>query len=176
MVIKKIIKYTAYVATSIDGRIAENKNSKVDWTSKEDWRFFQESLSRTDVVIVGHNTYKTVENRLKKRNTIVFTSKINKPKTQGSVVFFNPNKSNLKKFLQDKNYKKVAIVGGSKVYNFCLKNKMLNDLFVTIEPYVFTNGIPMFYGKEFKKYKFSLQSIKRLNKKGSILLKYKNEN
>jgi dihydrofolate reductase len=176
MAIKKIIKYTAYVATSIDGRIAENKHSLVDWTSKEDWNFFQKSISMADVVIVGHNTYKTVENRLKKRNTIVFTSIINKPKVQGSVVFFNPNKSSLEKFLQNKNYKKVAIVGGSKVYNFFLKRNILDELFVTIEPYVFTTGVPMFSSNIFKKYKFTLQTIKKLNKNGTLLLKYKNAN
>ena len=169
------IRYIAYVATSIDGRIAKNAKSGADWTSKEDWNFFQKSLTKTDAVVVGLNTYKVAEARLKKRNTIVLTSKVGKPKIKDSVIFFNPKKSNLKKFLQSRNYKKVAILGGAKVYAFCLKNKMLDELFVTIEPYVFTAGIPMFFGKKFEKYKFSLQSIKRLNKSGTILLKYKYE-
>jgi dihydrofolate reductase len=176
MVTVKKIKYIGYVASSIDGRIAKNKHSLVDWTSKEDWNFFQEALSQADAVVVGRNTYKTAENRLKKRNTIVFTSKVDKPKVQGSIVFFNPNKSNLKKFLQNKNYKKVAIIGGPKVYNFFLKHNILDELFVTIEPYVFTTGIPMFSSNIFKKYKFILQTIKKLNKKSTLLLKYKNAN
>ena len=53
---------------------------------------------------------------------------------------------------------------------------MFNEFFVTIEPYVFTTGVPMFSGDKFQKYKFSLQMIKRLNKRGTILLKYKNAN
>ena len=53
---------------------------------------------------------------------------------------------------------------------------MLDEFFVTIEPYVFTTGVPMFSGNKFREYKFSLQMVKRLNKKGTILLKYKNEN
>lgn len=126
-----------------------------------------------DAVIVGHNTYKAAETKLKKRNTIVLTSKVNTIKIVGSVVFLNPQKSNLKKFLQSKNYKNVAIIGGPKVYNFCLENKMLDELFVTIEPYVFTAGVPMFSGNQFKKYRFNLESIKKLNKKSTILLRYK---
>jgi len=169
-------RYVAYVATSIDGRIAKNSHSGTDWTSMEDWKFFQKSLEKIDAVIVGHNTYKLAEARLKKRNTIVLTSKVQKPKIENSVIFFNPNKSGLKKFLQTKKYKNVAIVGGPKVYNFCLENKMLDELFVTIEPYVFTTGIPMFSGSKFKKYKFTLLSVKKLNKKGTILLKYKYAN
>ncbi len=176
---KRQVKYVAYVASSIDGRISKSAKSKIDWTSKEDWNFLQKSLRSFDMVIVGHNTYKVAETHLKKRNCVVLTSKVNKMKTVGSVVFFNPKRNqqeNLKKFLQNKNYKKVAILGGPKVYNFCLENKMLDELFVTIEPYVFTDGIPMFSSNLFKKYKFSLQSVKKLNKKGTILLQYKYAN
>ena len=126
-----------------------------------------------DAVIVGHNTYKTAQKRLQKRNTIVLTSKVDKLKSVGSVIFLNPAKDNLKKFLQTKNYKNVAIAGGSHVYNYCLKNKMISELYITIEPYVFTNGVPMFSGDKFKKYQFILKSIKKLNKKGTILLQYK---
>lgn len=170
------VSYVAYVAVSIDGRIAESSQSGTNWTSKEDWNFFQKSLTKFDAVVVGHNTYKVSKNRLKKRNAIVLTSKVSEPKTEGQTTFLNPRKSNLQKFLENKNYKKVAILGGAKVYDFCLRHKMLHELFVTIEPYVFTAGVPMFMGKEFKKYKFILESVKKLNKKGTLLLKYKNAN
>ncbi|OGI59931.1 hypothetical protein A2814_02495 [Candidatus Nomurabacteria bacterium RIFCSPHIGHO2_01_FULL_38_19] len=170
------IRYTVYVTTSIDGRIAKNAKSGADWTSKEDWNFFQTSLTKIDAVVVGRNTYQVAKVHLQRRKTIVLTSKVDKPKIKDSTIFFNPEKSDLKKFLQSQKYKKVAILGGPKVYNFFLKNKMLDELFVTIEPYIFTVGIPMFFGDKFEKYKFSLQSIKKLNKNGTILLKYEYEN
>lgn len=173
---KRKTRYIAYTASSIDGRIAKSNRSGTDWTSKEDWDFFQKSLQKVDAVVVGRNTYEVAKSYLKRRAVvIVLTSEVNKPKMQAKKIFFNPEKYNLKKFLQSKNYKKVAILGGAKVYNFCLENKMLDELFVTIEPYVFTAGVPMFFGNVFKKYKFSLQSAKKLNRKGTLLLKYKNE-
>ncbi len=168
--------YVAYVAASIDGRISQSNRSKLNWTSIEDWNFFQKSIKKFDAVVVGHNTYKVFEINLKKRNTIVFTHQINNPKLFGSVTFLNPQKSNFKKFIKSKNYKKVTILGGPKIYNFFLEDGMLDELYVTIEPYVFTAGVPMFSSAKFKKYKFSLLSAKRLNKKGTLLLKYKNEN
>lgn len=169
------IKFVAYVAASIDGKIAKNSRSGSDWTSKEDWNFFQKSLALADAVIVGRNTYKVAEKSLKKRNTIVLTSKVNSPVVKGSVFFLNPKKSDLKKFLQDKKYRNIAIVGGPKVYAFCLENKMLDELFLTIEPHVFTAGVPMFSGGIFKKNNFKLISSRKLNKGGTLLLKYKNE-
>lgn len=168
--------FVAYMAASIDGRIAKSGQSGADWTSIEDWHFLQKSLSKFDAVIVGHNTYKLAQARLKKRNTIVLTSKAEKINLFGLVIFFNPKKNNLKKFLQAKNYKKIAVLGGPRVYDFCLRNKMLDELFVTIEPYVFTTGVSMFAGNEFKKHKFILQSMKKFNTKGTILLHYKYAN
>lgn len=167
------ILFTAYVAASIDGRIAKNESSGAGWTSGEDWNFFQKSLNKADAVIAGRNTYNVAKNRLKLRNTIALTSKVNSLKIKDRTVFLNPQKFNLKKFLQNENYKRVAIVGGAKVYDFCLRNKMLDELFVTIEPYVFTSGVPMFAGDNFKKYNFILESVKKLNKRGAILLKYR---
>ncbi len=167
-------KYTAMVASSIDGRIAKDSRSFATWTSKEDWHFFQDFLSKTDAVIVGHNTYRVAKERLDKRNTIVFSSKYNKIKEVGSVTFLNPVKVNFKEFVQQKGFKKIAILGGPKVYNYFLENKMLNELFVTIEPIIFTNGVPMFQGDKFKKYELNLISVKKLNQKGTLLLKYKN--
>jgi dihydrofolate reductase len=168
--------YIAYVASSIDGRISENSRSKLGWTSKEDWDFFQKSLLGFDAVVVGHNTYEMAQKNLKKRNTIVFTSKVSKPNQSGSVTFLNPQKSNFAKFVNEKGYKKIAILGGPKVYNFFLENKMLHELFVTLEPYVFTDGVPMFSGEAFRNSKFSLKSVKKPNKQGTVLLQYKSAN
>ena len=165
--------YVAYVAGSIDGRIARDSRSKLDWTSKEDWNFFQNSLKKFDAVVVGRNTFEVFENRLKRRKTIVFTSKAGEPKREGSIIFFNPKKSDFKEFIKSQNYRKIAVLGGPKIYNFFLERGMLDELYVTIEPYVFTAGVPMFSGVKFKKYGFSLKWVKKLNPRGTVLLKYK---
>lgn len=164
-------KFVGIVATSIDGRISQSKQSSLPWTSKEDWNFLQKTLQDFDAVIVGHNTYKVAEKNLKKRNTIVFSSQ--KHLSRGTVKFFNPKQADIKLYIKEKRYKKVAILGGPKVYNFFLENKMLDQLFVTIEPYVFTTGVPMFTGDKFSKHKFTLLFVKKLNKNGTLLLKYK---
>jgi dihydrofolate reductase len=169
-------KYTGYVATSIDGRIASGSHSGVNWTSREDWNFFQKSLLKYDAIIAGHNTFMVAKKRLEKRNTIVITSKVSTVKTDNKVVFINPKNTNVKNFINKKGYKKVAVIGGGHIYDFCLKNQMLDDIYVTIEPFVFTAGVTMFQGAYFRKYRFSLESIKKLNKNGTILLKYKNGN
>ena len=169
----KKARFFAFAAASIDGRIARDPLSGTNWTSKEDWLFFQKKLEQMDAVISGHNTFRVAEKSLRKRNTIVLTSRTRALKTEGKVVFLNPKTEGLPQLIKSRGCKKVGIVGGSKTYDYCLRNGMLDVLYLTIEPYVFTEGVPLFSGRDFKKYKFVLKSVKKLNQRGTLLLKYK---
>ena len=162
-------RYIAFVAASVDGRISLSSKTLPHWTSKEDWEFFQNSLSRIDAVIIGRNTYQSVAGRLRKRNTFVLSSR---PKTltrRGTVTFVNPTKVNLPKLLEK--YKSVAVLGGGAVYRFMLENKLLDEIFVTIEPLIFGRGKEMFVGGA-RTTRVSLLSVKRLNRTGTLLLHY----
>ena len=162
-------RYIAFVAASIDGRISLSSKRAPRWTSKEDWEFFQKSLSRIDAVVVGRNTYESVADRLRKRNTFVLSSR---PKTsfrRGTVTFVNPAKVHLPKLLE--RYKSVAVVGGGAVYRFMLENKLLDEIFVTVEPFIFGRGKEMFVGGT-RTTRVSLLFVKRLNKNGTLLFHY----
>lgn len=162
-------RYIAFVAASIDGRISLSSKHPPEWTSKEDWRFFQKSLSRIDAVVVGRNTYESVADRLRKRNTFVLSRR---PKTlvrRGTVTFVNPAKVSLPKLL--KRYKGVAVLGGGAVYQFMLENRLLDEIFVTVEPFIFGRGKQMFVGGT-QTTRVSLLSMKRLNRTGTLLLHY----
>lgn len=162
-------RFVGFVASSIDGRISLTKRAAPDWTSKEDWNFLQKSLKRFDAVVVGRNTYLAAKARLKKRNTYVLSRTISSLKKEGTVTFVHPQKSNLGKLLAS--YKNVAILGAGEVYQYMLDKRMLDELYVTVEPYVFGRGNPMFSGGR-KNHGFTLRSVRRLNKKGTLLLAY----
>ena len=162
-------RYIAFVVASVDGRISLANKTLPYWTSKEDWEFFQNSLSRIDAVVVGRNTYESVAGRLRKRNTFVLSSR---PKTltrRGTVTFVNPANVDLPKLLE--RYKSVAVLGGGAVYRFMLESKLLDEIFVTIEPLIFGHGKEMFVGGT-RTAQVSLLSVKRLNRTGTLLLHY----
>jgi dihydrofolate reductase len=161
--------FVGFVATSIDGRISLSKTHPPDWTSKEDWRFFQKELSACDAVIVGRHTYEGVAARLKKRNTFVFT-RSKKLRREGTVTFLDPERTDLRKLLAP--YKRIGIVGGASVYQWALDNGFLNELFVTVEPLVFGRGKMMFEGG-IRTHRLALLSTKKLNANGTLLLRYK---
>ncbi|MDP3793194.1 MAG: dihydrofolate reductase family protein [Candidatus Uhrbacteria bacterium] len=163
-------RYIAFVAASVDGRISLSSKHPPHWTSKEDGDFFQKSLASIDAVVVGRNTYQSVAERLRKRNTFVLSSR---PKTltrRGTVTFVNPTKVNLSKLLE--RYKSVAVVGGGAVYRFMLEKELLDEIFITVEPLIFGRGKEMFIGGT-EMTRVSLLSVKRLNRNGTLLLHYK---
>lgn len=162
-------RYIAFVAASVDGRISLTDKMLPDWTSKEDWRFFQRSLSRVDAVVVGRNTYQAAADRLRKRNTFVFSNRLKTLKHRGNVTFINPAYVNLAQLFGE--YNNVAVLGGGAVYRFMLENGLLDEIFVTIEPLIFGRGKEMFAGGA-KTTQLRLLSIKRLNRAGTILLHY----
>lgn len=162
-------RYIAFVAASVDGHIPLSSKHPPDWTSEEDWKFFQKSLARIDAIVVGRNTYESVAERLCKRNTFVLSRR---PKTlalRGTVTFVNPEKVNLPNLLEG--HKSVAVLGGGAVYQFMLENKLLDELFITIEPFIFGHGKEMFVGGT-RTAQVSLLSVKRLNRTGTLLLHY----
>lgn len=163
-------RYIAFVATSVDGRISLSSKTLPHWTSKEDWQFFQKSLSRIDAVVLGRNTYQSAADRLRKRNTFVLSSRPKTIKRRGTVTFVNPTSVNLAKLLEG--YKSVAVLGGGAVYRFMLESGLLDEIFVTIEPLIFGHGKEMFVGGN-RTTQLRLLSARRLNRTGTLLLHYK---
>lgn len=161
--------FVAFVASSVDGRISLAKKTAPRWTSKEDWRLFQQALLRVDAVVVGRNTYAAASHRLRWRNTFVLSNRSKKLIRRGSVKFVNPTTNNLTKLFAE--YKRVAVLGGGSVYGFMLKKGLLDEIFVTIEPFIFGRGKEMFTGC-FKTTPVRLLSVRRLNSTGTILLHY----
>ncbi|MBI1839190.1 MAG: dihydrofolate reductase, partial [Candidatus Colwellbacteria bacterium] len=141
-----------------------------NWTSKEDWKFFQDALLRVDAVVVGRNTYQSAANKLRKRNTFVLSSRPKTVRRRGLVTFVNPANVNLAQFFRQ--YKTVAVLGGGAVYRFMLENHLLDEIYVTIEPLIFGRGKEMFIGGT-RTTRLLLLSAKRLNRIGTLLLHYK---
>lgn len=197
------MKFIAIAAMTIDGKIARDSHHMSNWTSKEDKVFMRGLLNKCDVIVVGNNTYKTAIKPLSKRNCIVLTRTLPpSPPFQGGVsrlpsgrggwskyvfqkspnlLYCNPAKTDIKKLIKEKKYRNVAILGGAQTYTYCLQNNLLDELYLTIEPVVFGEGINLFSpplvrggaGEMLHYYNFKLFYIKKLNKQGSLLLHYK---
>ena len=166
-------RFVAFVATSVDGRISLATRTLPDWISKEDERFFQNSLSRVDAVIVGRNTYRAAAARLRARTTFVFSNHLKTVQRRGTVTFVNPAHIDFTELFRQ--YKTVAVLGGGAVYHALLERNLLDEIYITIEPLIFGRGNAMFIGCVRTK-RLRLLSVRRLNRTGTLLLHYKINN
>ncbi len=165
-------RYSIFAAVSVDGKIAAPGFEGAHWTSKEDKKFLHEFLDKSDVVIVGATTYELAKEPLAKRNCIVFSRKKSMSKKSSKLITINPEKQDIDAYIRSKGYKKIAILGGSQVYSYFLGHDLVDDIYLTIEPILFGSGTPL-VAAELGKKSLTLQSCKLLNKKGTLLLRYR---
>ncbi|MCR4335380.1 MAG: hypothetical protein NUV57_02475 [archaeon] len=166
--------YYLVVATTLDGFIARSPGQiSTDWTSPEDKVHLHKMEDKADVLLLASKSYNLVKERLKKFNCIVLTRKVNGIKEESKfLTYINPAKSDLDEYIRKKLYKKVCVLGGRVAYNFVLEKGFIDEIYLTIEPVVFGDGIG-FFNKEVPLKHFNLVSAKKLNANGSLLLHYK---
>ena len=168
------MRYTLVAAMTLDGKIAQNAQPFSNWTSKEDRDHLHKIEDQCDVLVVGHNTYKAAQEPLSKRNCIVLTRSVKKTKrVSKSCLFYNPKSLPIEKLLRSFGYKYICILGGTQTYNFFLHHGLIDEIYLTIEPYIFGRGLCLFDFAKDSMIHYTLFSIKKLNNTGTILLHYK---
>ena len=68
-------------------------------------------------------------------------------------------------------YKKILLVGGATINGLFLKENLVDELYLTIEPKIFGSGKNIIEGQLLDS-KLKLLNIQKINKEGTLLLKY----
>lgn len=173
------MKVTMVLVASLNGKITKGDEPNIhSWASKEDFKFFSSLRDKYNLIIMGRKTYETVRDEIEltpKRLRIVLTkepSKYVRDVVNESLEFTKEDPKELLRRLSSKGYKNALIVGGSEINSLFLKSDLVDELYVTIEPKVFGSGKPLFAEGEFESI-FKLIRVEKLNKRGTINLKYK---
>lgn len=128
-------------AITADGYIAKDtQHSPFNWTSKADKKRFIETTKTAGVIIVGSSTYKTFPGPLKERTNIVYS----RSKTFEGAETTQDEPAVLLRKLEARGFKEVAICGGEAIYTMFMKAKVVDRLFLTVEPILFGKGIKLF--------------------------------
>ncbi len=151
-------KVVIYIAMSLDGYIAQ-KNGRVDFLSgdgsdENNMGTFFEFYSKVSDVIMGYKTYHQVTTELapdnypyKGKNSYVFTGK--DIKDEKDIFFIKDSVENLiKKLKQNDDNGYIWINGGASIVNEVIKNKLFDEIIVSIIPTVLGDGIRLFNESE----------------------------
>ena len=157
-------------ALTINGMIAHGASElSTNWTSKEDTAFFKKKTKEIGTLIMGRKTFETFNKGLPGRFIYVLTSHPDRIQDIQGVKATGLSPSALAEKLTERD-ESYCVCGGKSVFEQFVDQELIDELFLTIEPYLFTNGVP-FIEKLSTDSKLSLDWTKQLNEH-SILIKY----
>lgn len=167
-----MIKAYIIVAQTADGKIARDSNHEADWTSKADKRHFIEMTKKSGVMVMGLNTFKTFPSPLKDRLHIVYSNDHNSEKDNipGVVEYTKDSPDVLLKKLEERGFKEVAICGGTSIYTMFILSGLVRNLYITMEPRMFGEGMSIC--NQTVDIKMKLKSVKVVSEENVLLLDY----
>ncbi len=161
-------KLVLYIASSLDGYIATEEHS-LDWlfaVEGEGDNGISKFYETVDSLLMGRVTYDWImdyekgEFPYKGKECYVF-SKSRKEENE-YVTFVNEDIPQFTKNLKNKNGKTIWLVGGGNLLDTFMKEKLVDEIIVTIAPVLIGSGIPLFKNYNFQT-SLSLKEINRFN-------------
>ena len=162
------MKVILVMAATLDGRIAKTSSHFPDWTSREDKKFFHRVSKESGVVIMGDKTFDTFPQPLKERLSVVFTLDADRPEIPG-VKWVKGEPAEALKELESMGYETAILGGGAAVNGMFLEKNLIDEIYVTVEPKIFGDGLALFKG-DFD-VNLKLKEIEKIND-DSVVLKY----
>ena len=143
-------KLIVYIACSLDGFIAKPGDdlSFLDRVQKENEDYgYNDFISTVDTVILGRKTYDWVMTQVSKfphskRETYIVTHRA-APK-QGNIIFYTGDLKSLVISLKNKKGKNIFCDGGAEIVNELLKEKLIDELIISVVPVLVGDGIRLF--------------------------------
>ena len=177
------MKITLIHVLSLDAKLTKGLGDNIyEWSSPEDFAHFKDTMAQHNLVVMGSGTFNGVKDNHasgfkpeQERLRIVLTSKpenYKKYTVAGQLEFSDETPSALIKRLEKEGYTNLLLVSGGKVATSFFKEKLIDELLITIEPRIFGVGKP-FVQEIPMDISLTLLKTKQLNTTGSLLLKYK---
>jgi dihydrofolate reductase len=143
-------KIVLFIAQSLDGYIATKEDS-LDWLFKvegEGDNGYSEFFEKIDTILIGKRTYDWImkyekgQFPYKDKDCYVFSRSL--LEDTNDVKFVNQDVVNFTKNLKKEEGKNIWIVGGGDLLHTFLKEKLVDELILTIAPTIIGEGIPLF--------------------------------
>lgn len=132
------------VVSSINGIISKSEKDSIDWSSRQDKAFFKDITLESGIVVFGRKTFDNIGKPLPGRLNIVMTSCPQKYESvEGKLFFTNMSPAKLLSYLEKRNYEHAVIGGGRSIYSQFLNQQLVNEIYVTFEPVLLSEGFRM---------------------------------
>jgi dihydrofolate reductase len=170
------MKIILVFVTTLDGKITKwgNQNVKV-WSSPEDQQYFANLMKKNRLIVMGSNTYNAEPiHTLPNRQIVVLTrypEKYKNHEVPDRLSFVNKLPSELATNFRKSGYEQMLVVGGPHIATSFLKEQLIDEVWITVEPLIFGTG-GNFVTEEKLDIKLKLLNVEKVNDQGTFITKY----
>lgn len=153
------------MGVSINGYIAKTDGNS-EWTSEEDLRGFFENSKKMGNIIMGANTFREALRQgyfpFPEALNIVVTHERPDNAWGEKVIFTDRAPKEILEMLVEKGFGEAFLAGGSKLNSSFAKEKLIDEIYLDVEPFVFGSGISVFAQSDFE-FELRLLEVTKLN-------------
>lgn len=143
------MKVILVAVATLNGKITKGDDPDIyTWTSEEDQTFFFSLLKKNRLLVMGSKTYEAVRDKIDLHDgklRIILTSRpqnYSSESVKGKLEFSAETPRQLVNRLAMR-YEALLLVGGAQVHASFLKDNLVDEMYVTIEPLMFGQGKPL---------------------------------
>ena len=168
------MKTILYMGISVNGYIAK-ENGDSEWTSEEDLRGFYEQSKNAGNIIMGRNTYLAASKSgyfpFPDALNVIVSHKQIENKWGDKVLITDKSPKEIIKMLKQKGFTTAFLAGGGQLNTSFVKENLIDEIYLDVEPLVFGKGIKLFAEGDFE-FDLELLEAKKLNQ-NTIQLHYR---
>ncbi|MDQ3022038.1 MAG: dihydrofolate reductase family protein [Bacteroidota bacterium] len=170
------MKTVLIFVSTLDGKVTKWGEPHVKkWASVEDQKYFKKIWIGSELVIMGSGTFDAEPiTPLPNRLLLIMTrdpSKYRAYEIPGQLEFSDKSPFELTQQFQNKGYETMIVVGGAHIATSFLKEKLIDEVWLTIEPKIFGTG-GSFVIEEKLDINLKLISCEKVNEQGTLITKY----
>lgn len=160
------MKTILYMGITINGYIAKEDGDS-EWTSDEDLQGFYKHSKSAGNIIMGKNTYDSALEYgyfpLPGAVNVVMTHQNNENKWGEKVIITDKSPKEVLQMLEERGFKEAFLAGGGHLNSFFMKEGLIDEIYLDVEPLVFGKGIQVFADSDFEA-NLELLEVNKLNK------------
>jgi dihydrofolate reductase len=163
--------------STLDGKITKWGDPKVSsWTSQEDRDYFRKTWNEAPLIVMGSNTFLAERlGSVKDHLIVVMTrhaSSYQDKEVGDRLEFSDESPAQLAARFEKANFDTMLVVGGAQIATSFLKEGLIDEIWLTIEPKIFGKGGNFVIEQELD-LELQLISCEQVNREGTLITKYK---
>ena len=171
------MKITLVFVTTLDGKVTKWGDVHVQkWSSKEDQKYFKEAWNEHPFVIMGSGTYDAEPFKAPVNNRLIIMTqnpaKYKDKEVAGHLEFTKEPPLKVVERLKKEGAEQILLVGGPHLATSFLKENLVDELWLTLEPRIFGSGGNFVVDSKLD-VNLHLLSSEKVNEQGTLINKYK---